>query len=189
LLRRFVLTGAPGAGKSALLHALAADGQAVVEEAATDVITTMQAQGVDEPWTRNDFCDRIVALQRARQTAPPPPGATTQIFDRSPLCTLALARYLNRPVTPLLAEEVARITDERVYQPTVILVRPLGFIDPTAARRISYADTLAFEAVHQAVYHEHGFTLVDIPPAAVTDRARLVRSILARHPAEHLGIP
>ena len=33
-----------------------------------------------------------------------------QIYDRSPLCTLALARYLRQPVTPLLADEIARIT-------------------------------------------------------------------------------
>ena len=135
------------------------------------MITTMQAQGVEEAWTRSDFCDSFVVLQRARRTAPPPSGATTQIFDRSPLCTLALARYLNQPATPLLAEEVARVTGERVYQPTVFLVRPLGFIEPTAARRISYADTLAFDAVHQAVNRDRGVTIVDVPPAAATDRA------------------
>ncbi len=36
---RYVLTGAPGAGKTVLLHALAREGHAVVAEAATDVIT------------------------------------------------------------------------------------------------------------------------------------------------------
>jgi predicted ATPase len=36
--RRYVLTGAPGSGKTSLLQALAARGWAVVHEAATDVI-------------------------------------------------------------------------------------------------------------------------------------------------------
>jgi predicted ATPase len=38
---------------------------------------------------------------------------------------------------------------------------PLDFILATAARRISYADALAFEQVHEALYREHGFELVE----------------------------
>ncbi len=177
---RFVLTGAPGAGKSVLLHALAERGHTVVEEAATDTISQFQAQGVDEPWTRDDFCDRIVALQRQRQTAPVPTGIAVQIYDRSPLCTLALARYLDRPVTPMLAEEVTRVVAERLYQPTVFMVRLLGFVKSTAARRISYADALVFEAVHEAVYREHGYTLVDVPAGPTAQRVQLVQSVIAR---------
>jgi predicted ATPase len=145
------------------------------------VIATLQGQGVDEPWKRNDFCDQIVTLQRQRQVAPVPLGAAVQIFDRSPLCTLALARYLGRPVTPLLAEEVARVVAERVYQPTVFLVRSLGFLEPSAARRITYPDALVFEAAHEAVYREHGYELVDVPAAPIAERVEIVRSVLAHH--------
>lgn len=44
--RRYVLTGAPGAGKTMLLRALAERGHAVVEEAATDVIAALLADEV-----------------------------------------------------------------------------------------------------------------------------------------------
>lgn len=184
---RYVLTGAPGSGKTVLLRALAAHGQTVVEEAATEVITELQTDGVDEPWTRSDFCDRIVALQRRRQTAPVPPGVVVQVFDRSPLCTLALARYFGRPVTGLLAEEIVRVVAERVFEPTVFLVRPLGSIETTAARRISYVDALAFEAVHEAVYQEHGYTLVDVPAGPVAERREFVLWVMSRQLAERSG--
>lgn len=181
--RRYVLTGAPGAGKSALLHALAKRGYPVIEEAATDVIHALHTQGITEPWTREDFCDRIVALQRQRQTAPLPPTIHVQLFDRSPLCTLALAHYLKRPVTPLLAHEVTRVVLEQIYQPIVFLVRPLGFIEPTTARRISYADALTFQTVHESVYRDHGYTLIDIPAGPIAGRAELVHSIIRQRPA------
>jgi predicted ATPase len=45
---------------------------------------------------------------------------------------------------------------------------------PTAVRRISYADSLRFAAVHEDVYREYGFTLVDVPAAPVADRVALV---------------
>lgn len=171
VLRRYVLTGAPGSGKTLLLRELRERGHAVVEEAATDVIAEQQARGIDEPWLRDDFVDLIVGLQHERESAPVSSSVQVQVHDRSPLCTLALARYLGGPVTPRLTAEVARVLREQLYAPSVLLVRPLGFIEPTAARRISYAESLAFERVHEDVYREHGFHLVDIPPGALADRA------------------
>ena len=171
MLRRFVLTGAPGSGKTSLLLALRARGHAVIEEAATDVIVAVQAQGVDAPWERDDFVDLVVALQRERQLRAVPAGTMVQVFDRSPLCTLALAQYLKRPVTPLLMREVTRVVQEQLYDQRVFFLRPLGFIERTAARRISPRDALAFEAVHEQVYRDHGFTLVDVPAGPVPSRA------------------
>jgi predicted ATPase len=37
-MKRYILTGAPGAGKTAILRALERNGRVVIEEAATDVI-------------------------------------------------------------------------------------------------------------------------------------------------------
>jgi len=176
--RRYVLTGAPGAGKTVLLHALAARGWPVIEEAATDVIAALQADGVDQPWTREDFSDRVVALQQQRQQASVPADTTVQLYDRSPLCTLALAQYLDRPVTPALRAELDRVLTEQVYERTVFLIRPLGFIQPTPARRITYADSLTFQAVHEQVYRDHGCTLVDVPTGPPAGRADFVESTI-----------
>jgi predicted ATPase len=44
-VRRFVIPGAPGSGKTAIIHQLELDGFSVVEEAATDVIAAAQARG------------------------------------------------------------------------------------------------------------------------------------------------
>jgi uncharacterized membrane protein YhhN len=75
-MRRFILTGAPGAGKTSILRALAAGGYAVVAEAATDVMSARLALGEDEPWAGPMFIERIAALQRQRRNAPVRPGVT-----------------------------------------------------------------------------------------------------------------
>ena len=49
-MKRFILTGAPGAGKTAVVRQLALDGFSVVEEAATEIIALEHARGVAEPW-------------------------------------------------------------------------------------------------------------------------------------------
>ena len=172
-MRRYVITGAPGAGKTTILAALRNRGYPVVAEAATDVIAREQALGRAEPWHDEDFLDAITALQRERQRRQPAATTSVQIFDRSPICTLALAHYSERPVPPLLAGEVARIT-EWVYEPRVFFVRLLGFITPTAARRITLAQSIGFERIHERVYRDHGFDLIDVPAGAVEERVDLV---------------
>ncbi len=176
---RYVLTGAPGAGKTAMLRLLERGGYRVVEEAATDVIALGQAQGRAEPWLAPDFVDQIVALQRARLAAQPPwPGPV--FFDRSPACTLALARFLGQPESALLAAEIEGMLREQVYRPEVFLVRHQGFVTATAARRISLEDCLRFEMEHERTYAELGFRLIEVPAGPLADRVALVTSTVTR---------
>ena len=178
-MRRYVLTGAPGAGKTSILRCLADLGCAVVEEAATAVIARAQARGEDEPWQRASFLEEIVALQRQRQLAAPATGAV-QVFDRSPVCTHALARRLGQPVPPALAAELERITAEGIYEREVLFVRNLGFCAPTAARRISFRESLAFEELHERSYRAFGYELIDIPAGDLAQRVAMVRAVISR---------
>jgi predicted ATPase len=177
---RYVLTGTPGAGKTAVLRLLEARGHLVVEEAATDVIALEQALGQDEPWASPSFIDKIVTLQRQRQTRLAAGPTVPVFFDRSPVCTLALARYLGFPVGAGLAAELARIAAHRVYHPAVFFLRNQGTIRPTPARRISYEDSLAFEKVHEDTYRELGFQLIEIPPGPLAHRAALIERLAGR---------
>jgi predicted ATPase len=182
-VRRYVLTGAPGAGKTTLIDALRERGHAVVAEAATDVIARRHATGSSEPWTE-DSLDEIVELQQSRERA-----ATGDVifFDRSPLCTQALARHVGLPVTTALRAAVAQAV--QTYQTQAFLVRPLGFVVKTAARRISYADSLRFATVHEDVYTEHGFTLLDVPKAPIADRVAIIEAAARLDGHDHRGDP
>lgn len=172
----YILTGTPGAGKTAILRQLELDGHRVVEEAATDVIALQQALGRPLPWQGSEFLDLIVALQRRRQLAAP----DAAFFDRSPVCTLALSRYAEaRPSGPLLAE-IERLTAENHYQRTAFFVRHQGFIERTAARRISLEDALRFERIHESTYRELGFELVEVPAGPLPARVQVVQEAVAR---------
>jgi len=176
---RFVLTGTPGAGKTAILRALERGGHRVVEEAATDVIALEQALGSAERERDPRFLERIVCLQRTRQLACPAAGPAPVFFDRSPVCTLALARYADLPVPAALAAELDRVLAGRVYEPGVFFVRNQGFVTPTAARRIGFADSLRFERVHEQVYAELGFRLTDVPPGPLPERVALIAATVS----------
>lgn len=175
----YILTGAPGAGKTAVLRQLEVNGHAVVEEAATDAIALANARDRAEPWHDQTFIDTVVTLQRQRQNAVRAAGATV-FFDRSPVCTLVLSRYLGFPTSRLLAAEVDRVVAQRVYETTVFFIRNQGFVETTAARRISFEDSLVFEQLHEQTYRDLGFHLVEVPAGPLTDRVALVQQTVAR---------
>jgi predicted ATPase len=173
-MRRFVITGAPGAGKTAIIRQLELDGFSVVEEAATDVIAAAQAHGTAEPWTHPSFIDAIANLQRDRQIRASHQLDEVQFHDRCAVCTAALAVYLGYPVSPFLAGELGRIRKEAIYQTRVFFIRNLGFITPTEARRISFEETLRFEKIHEEIYREFGFELVFVAPGTLAERVRII---------------
>lgn len=175
MTRRFILTGAPGAGKTAVVRQLELDGFGVLEEAATDVIALEQARGVAEPWTDPAFIDRIVALQRQRRLSA---SGDVQFHDRSAFCTEALATFLGHPPSDALVREIEELKRSSFYERRVFFVRLMGFIEPTAARRIGLEDARRFEAVHERTYRAHGFELVPVEPGSVVDRVAAIRRAL-----------
>ena len=176
----YVLTGAPGSGKTAILRLLEVGGYQVVEEAATDVIALGHALGHDEPWQDRDFIDKVVTLQRQRQDCVRAAPGATVFFDRSPICTLALSRYLGCTSSRLLASEVSRVVPEGTYETTVFFICNQGFVQPTVARRISFEDSLVFERLHEETYRDLGYRLVEVPAGPLFDRVALIEQTLSQ---------
>jgi len=176
-MRRYVLTGTPGAGKTTVLEELRRLGHAVVGEAATEVIARAQAAGEAEPWRGDGFVDAVVGLQREWEAAAH--GGEVWFFDRSPVCTLALSRFLGRPTSRALRVEIDRIQQAETYQRAVFFLANLGFVEPTAARRISFEEALKFEQVHRETYLELEYLLCDVGIAPPGERAEMILAALS----------
>jgi predicted ATPase len=174
-MKGYILTGAPGSGKTSIIRALQTQGHVVVEEAATDIITVEQRRGEPEPWRLPTFIDRIVRLQRRRQVAAATTPSDLQFYDRSPICTYALSQYLGYSPSPALVEEMARIEREHIYQRQVFFIDHLGVIEPTEARRISFEEALRFEHIHKQVYAAFGYDCLHIAAQPLAERvARII---------------
>ena len=177
-MKRLILTGAPGSGKTAILRHLELDGFSVVEEAATDIIAAARARGTAEPWEKPSFIDDVVTLQRDRLLRASRLPEPIQFHDRSAVCTAALATYLGYRFSPALVAELNRIQAERVFEERVFFIRNLGFIINTEARRITLEETLRFERIHEETYRNFGFELIDIDPGTVMDRLTKIKAII-----------
>lgn len=177
-MKRFILTGTPGSGKTTLLRQLEIDGFSIVGEAATDLIALSQAQGIGEPWTDSSFLDAVVDLQRRHEMRAASEQVDVQFHDRSIVCTAALAAYLNFPFSEALTQELGRIDLDQVFQRKVFFLRNLGFVTPTETRRITYAEALRFEAIHEKTYRERGFDLIFVEPGTVAERVTTIKQAI-----------
>jgi predicted ATPase len=177
-MRRYVVTGAPGAGKTAIIRQLEIEGFSVVEEAATDVIALWQAKGIAEPWTRREFLEAIVSLQQTRERRALRDTDLVQFHDRSVVCTAALADYLGFAGPPSLLDELRRIRAEKVFESRALFLKNLGFVTPTEARRITYEETVRFEEIHERAYRDLGFEITMIDPGPLSDRVRQIKRTL-----------
>ena len=172
-MKRYILTGTPGCGKTSILRSLEVAGYLVIEEAATDVIALRQAQGIAEPWTNPSFIDDITNLQKLRQMRIADVHEV-QFYDRSPVCTYALSVWLGYPISTTLADEMARIKKEQIYQKQVFFIDNLGFCEPTAARKISFEDSLRFEKVHEETYRSFGYECIRVAPRVLSARVEQI---------------
>lgn len=174
-MKRYILTGMPGAGKTSLIRALEMQGHCVVDEAATDIIAYDQSLGISEPWKHKNFLDQITFLQKHRQTQFLSP---IQFYDRSPFCTYALAVYLGFSPPAVLTEEIARIQQYGIYEKQVFFIENLGFCTPSEARKISFDEALLFEDIHRNVYKQFGYTCISIPPGSIQKRLdKIIRTV------------
>jgi predicted ATPase len=177
-MKRFILTGTPGSGKTAIIRQLEIDGFSVVEEAATDLIALAQARGITEAWTHPSFIDSVFKLQTQRRIRASLQPDELQFHDRSAVCTAALAAYLGHPVSDEFSRELERIKKEAIYQTQVFFIRNLGSIKPTEARRISYEQALRFERVHEDTYRDFGFELLFVEPGSLSARIAAIKTAL-----------
>ena len=175
-MRRYILTGTPGAGKTSILLELERRGHPVAHEAATDVIARATRAGVDRHWEQPSFIDQILAVQRERQAATTTPGSGVQFYDRSPICTPALAEYLGHPAPATLVAEIERLGSECFYEREAFFVHDLGFVERTDARQITYEESVEFEDVHVATYESRGYRLINVPRGTVANRADVIES-------------
>lgn len=171
-LTRYILTGTPGCGKTSIIKALQTLKATTIDEAATDIIYDKQKQGINEPWKNKTFIDEVINLQKQRQINLTNDDSNIQFYDRSPICTYALSRFLNSPPSPTLCQEIKRIIKNNIYENNVFFIDNLGFIETTDVRKINFKDSLTFEKLHLETYKQFGFNCIHVPINSIQDRAK-----------------
>lgn len=169
-MRRVVVTGCSGGGKSTLLEALRARGYPVVEEAGRRVVRRALAEGGEAlPWRDPAaFAAAAIALATADHADAARLGELV-FFDRS---VLDVAAYLDA-VTG--SAQTAALAARLAYHEVAFLAPPWPeLFAGDAERRHGMADALAEYERLLRVYPAASYRLVELPKSPVDQRADFV---------------
>lgn len=166
-MKRYVLTGGHGVGKSSVIAALELRGEYVVYEAAATIRCLGRARGQPFPEDSPDFESRALSLHLRRENQVP--ATANRVFlDRGAPDHLAYSRTGRWPLTEA---EIAACQSAR-YD-LAFLVEPPSSGLPTVGR-VEAAFCCQLVAAIEETYAELGIPVVRLPYEPVGKRAALI---------------
>lgn len=171
----FILTGAPGVGKTSLRQELEKASIQCVPEPARIVLAEQRAtQGIALP-EKNPilFCKKL--LQRSIQDYETYQNYDEPVvFDRGVPDNIAYAGCFDLETASYFTE-----AEKYPYNKTVFLLPPWGEIYATDdERQMNFNQVCEFHKLICAAYNELGYSLVEVPRDTVQNRAAFVKKLI-----------
>ena len=175
-LRRIVISGCSGGGKSTLIEALASRGFPVVAEAGRIIVQQeLSADGAALPWiSPSKFAEKLATLA-IEQFGSVADLDGVVFFDRSAVEALVYSKRYNL----ILPVPVTQAAKGCRYDNPIFLVPPWQeiFISDTE-RRHSFDEAVAeYDALSKA-FEEFGYKICIVPKMAIPDRVDFILGAL-----------
>lgn len=174
----FVITGAPGSGKTALINELKRRGYRCVQEVARRIIQEqVRVNGDGVPWKNIDLFKKLM-LARFVETYEEAMEYSQEItfFDRDILDLVAYDRLTHTASSQNLQKAVATL----LYNNKVFVVPPWKEIyHVDTERKQSYEEAVKVYENIVKVYTEYGRELIEVPKMDVAKRAEFVIARIA----------
>jgi predicted ATPase len=170
---RVVITGGPGAGKTALLSELNRLGFATVDDTPRAIIRSRRARGLSPRPPPVEFAEEVLCREIALYKQHGGDGLT--FFDRGVIDALLMVS----DAAPERRADVAARAAEYPYHPVVVFLPPWEAIyvnDEERDHPFSHA-VRVYESL-LAWYEACGYQVTPLPEVAVDERCRLVLSML-----------
>jgi predicted ATPase len=165
-----VFTGAPGTGKTALLHAMAAQGHRVVHESAREIIRARREQGLEPRPSSAEFARELLRTDAQKyEIAARERGRV--FFDRGVVDALGMVDE----VAPLPQHEIDTLISTYSYGPAAFFFPVWEAIYASDAERDqTLAQAQEVETKLLAWYRRCGYQIIELPRVSVAERCSYV---------------
>ncbi len=170
---KYIITGAPGTGKTAIINALIEKGYNCAKEISREIIAEQLATGGDIlPWKDQIAFENHIATLRAQQYHKIPKDKLC-FFDRSSIDCIA---YLDANKIETTTE-IAEAIKECVFNKNVFIApfwKEIYINDKERVEDIESAINIERSLIK--TYEKLGYTLIEIPKTSIKERVDFILS-------------
>jgi predicted ATPase len=171
--QRYVITGAPGTGKTAIIHELKERGYYCVDENSREIITEQIINGGEIlPWKNQIAFENLISSKRAKQYASIPKDGT-YFFDRSTIDCIAYLKANNLETSAEILEVIknCEFNCNVFYTP---IWEEIYTNDSERKENIENAITI--EKFLVSTYQYFDYTLIEVPKLTIEERVDFILS-------------
>jgi len=171
--QKYIITGAPGTGKTAIIDTLKKEGHSCAEEISRTIIIEQIANGGDAlPWKNlATFSQQVIALRKLQHTNAP--QGRTHFFDRGIIDVIAYLKHDKLAVN----NEIMEMVKQFPYNKTVFYTPIWAEIYTNDNERKEDIITAKnIENVLLTTYQSFGYNLVEVPKLTVNERIAFILS-------------
>jgi predicted ATPase len=170
--KRYVISGAPGSGKTTLINAFKMDDVFCFEEVSRSIIAEAQQSGKAQPFLTDPLLFSNLLLSKRIDQFNHPKQAAFHLYDRGIHDVIAYLEEINAKYPDEFDKKACKYIYDKVF-----LLPPWEDIYKQDAERYeTYQHAVKIHEHLKAVYQKFSMSIVDVPKISVEQRIEFVKS-------------
>jgi len=175
-MKRILLIGSPGSGKTTILSELRKRGYTCLQEISREIISEAQGRGIEQLFLTNpeEFNEKILSGRIAQFKACENMEENYAFIDRGLPDIIAYNEYLNIKSNP----EVIKASKELIYDFIFLFPAWKEIFKNDKERYESFEEALKIQNNLKETYIKYGYEVCEVPVGEVSDRANYILNVV-----------